>query len=118
MGVYGENVIPEDAAPRGTVTPSAGKHVEGGLVVSVEPNQGAPEYEDGSAKPSYSEVRLMLTQPITSDLSDLGRFISRRAAVCEFLSTLSGILESPPDTGGLRSRPWSDAWSDAFGPFS
>lgn len=93
-GVYGDSIVPSDAAPRGTVKPSA--RIVGGLVVSVDATQPAPEYEDGSAKPSYSEVRLMLTQPITSDLSDLGRFISRRAEVCAVLASLNGTLTGGP----------------------
>ena len=115
--VYGETVIPADAAPRGVITASSGEHVYGGLLVSLDPNQPAPEYVESNAKPDVSEVRLILTQPVTADVDDLSRFISRRANVCEFLANLNGELESPPGPTTL-SRPWSDGWSNAYGPFS
>ena len=41
--VYGESVIPADAAPRGTITESSGEHVKGGMLISLDPNQPAPE---------------------------------------------------------------------------
>ena len=68
-------------------------------MVTVDPNQPAPEYEDGSAKPSYSEVRLTLSQPLTDDLADLALFVNRRRDVCDFLGSLNGMLESPPAFG-------------------
>ena len=77
--VYGESVIPADAAPRGTITESSGEHVKGGMLISLDPNQPAPEYVESNAKPDVSEVRLYLTQPVTTDLDDLNLFISRRA---------------------------------------
>ena len=40
--VFGESVIPQDAAPQGTVIASA--RVAAGLIVSLEPNQGLPDY--------------------------------------------------------------------------
>ena len=109
-GVYGDSIVPSDAAPRGTVKPSA--RIVGGLVVALDVNQGAPEYEDGSAKPSYSEVRLMLTQPITSDLSDLALFISRRAEVCRVLAVLNGELSGA--TGATTGREFSIEFTEEF----
>ena len=41
---YGETVIPADAAPRGVITASSGEHVYGGMLISLDPNQPAPEY--------------------------------------------------------------------------
>ena len=96
-GIYADNVIPADSLPRGTVKTSA--RIVGGLIVTLDANQSAPEYEDGSAKPSYSEVRLTLNQPITNDLDDLALFISRRAEVCAVLALMNGVLESPPAFG-------------------
>ena len=110
--VYGESIIPADAAPRGTITEASGEHVKGGMLISLDPNQPAPEYVESNAKPDVSEVRIILTQPVTTDLSDLARFISRRDEVCKFLSTLNGEIEGPV----ARTRPWSDGFSDAFGP--
>ena len=76
---YGETVIPADAAPRGVITNSSGEHVFGGLLVSLDPNQPAPEYVESNAKPDVSEVRLILTQPVTADLDDLAH-VHRPAA--------------------------------------
>ena len=93
--VYGETVIPADAAPRGVITNSSGEHVYGGLLVSLDPNQPAPEYVESNAKPDVSEVRLLLTQPITTNLEDLHTFIDRRYDVCALLAALSGELTGP-----------------------
>ena len=60
MGVeYGENIIPEDAAPRGTLSGDDGRQVAGGLVITTDPNQPAPDYGDGDECPAVSEVRLL-----------------------------------------------------------
>ena len=91
--IYGETVIPADAAPRGTITNASGEHVYGGMLISLDPNQPAPEYSSTNPKPDVSEVRLILTQPVTTDLEDLHTFIDRRHEVCIFLSTLSGEIE-------------------------
>ena len=103
---YGETVIPSDAAPRGTITDSSGEHVYGGLLISLDPNQPAPEYSSTNPKPDVSEVRLILTQPVTQDLEDLHTFIDRRADVCAVLSTLNGTIE-----GGRSGR---SAYSHAY----
>ena len=89
-GIYGENLIPADAAPRGVITESSGEHVKGGMLISLDPNQPAPEYSSTNPKPDISEVRLILTQPVTTDLDDLDLFIARRADVCGVLSRLHG----------------------------
>ena len=108
---YGENVIPADAAPRGTITESSGEHVKGGMLISLDPNQPAPEYSSTNAKPDVSEVRLILTQPVTSDLDDLDLFISRRADVCGSLSVLNGTLTGANvDVTGA----FSDGFSEGF----
>ena len=114
--VYGESIIPSDAVPRGTITESSGEHVKGGMLISLDANQPAPLYVESNAKPDVSEVRLVLTQPVTTDLDDLDLFISRRAGVCKFLSTLSGEIGDP--TPILLTRPWSDGWSNAYGPLA
>ena len=82
-------MIPADAAPRGTITDSSGEHVYGGMLISLDPNQPAPEYSSTNAKPDVSEVRLILTQPVTTNLEDLHTFIDRRADVCSVLATLN-----------------------------
>ena len=35
--VYGETVIPADAAPRGVITEASGEHVYGGMLISLDP---------------------------------------------------------------------------------
>ena len=76
---YGEDCLPADAAPTGTLGPEAGEHTPGAIVVSLDPNQSEPEFEQGSWEPSVSEVRLLVTQATTTDFDDLELFISRRA---------------------------------------
>ena len=115
-GIYGENLIPADAAPRGTITESSAEHVKGGMLVSLDVNQSAPEYVESNAKPDVSEVRLVLTQPVTTNLDDLDLFISRRADVCRVLSTVNGEITATIPPFVFTGRPWSDGWSDAFGP--
>ena len=63
-----------------------------------------------------SEVRLILTQPVTTDLDDLDLFISRRADVCGVLAVLNGEIDAEVPPFVFTGRPWSSAWSDAFGP--
>ena len=111
--VYGETVIPADAAPRGVITNSSGEHVFGGLLVSLDPNQPAPEYVESNAKPDVSEVRLLLTQPVTTDLDDLDTFISRRADVCGVLAVLNGTLTGAVGVGvDFVSADWdSTDWA-------
>ena len=46
-----------------------------------------------------SEVRLILTQPVTTDLDDLDLFIARRAGVCGVLATLNGLLTGAVGVG-------------------
>ena len=87
---FGETAIPSDAAPHGVITASSSQHVIGCVVVSLDVNQSMPEFEDGSPEPSISEVRILLTQPTTTDSDDLELFISRRADLRRVLSRLTG----------------------------
>ena len=87
---YGEDCLPADAAPTGTLGPEAGEHTPGAIVVSLDPNQSEPEFEQGSWEPSVSEVRLLVTQATTTDFDDLELFISRRADLRRVLSRLHG----------------------------
>ena len=48
--VVGDTVFPEDTLPRGVMTDSA-ESVAGGLRIETDPNQGSPEYSDGTAEP-------------------------------------------------------------------
>ena len=114
--VYGETVIPADAAPRGVITAASGEHVYGGLLVSLDPNQPAPEYVESNAMPDVSEVRLILTQPVTTDLDDLDLFISRRADVGRVLSTVNGEITETVPPFVFTANPWSSGLSDGFGP--
>ena len=94
--VYGETVIPADAAPRGVITASSGEHVYGGMLISLDPNQPAPDYSSTNSKPDVSEVRLILEQPTTTDLDDLGLFIGRRSDLLDALAPMTGVLRGAP----------------------
>ena len=92
---------------------SSGEHVYGGLLISLDPNQPAPEYSSTNAKPDVSEVRLILTQPVTTDLDDLDLFIARRADVCGVLAMVSGPIDSQ---FVFMGNPFSAGFSSGFGP--
>ena len=67
----------------------------------------APLYVESNAKPDVSEVRLILTQPVTTDLDDLDTFISRRAGVCSALAILNGTLTGAVGVGvDFLSADW------------
>ena len=117
---FGESVIPQDSFPLGVVSDVAAMHTIGAVIVSIDPNQAAPEYEMGSTEPSVSAVRLILTQPVGNNLSDLGLLISRRDDLLDVLGPLTGVLRGAPDPVPephvFTGRPWGRAWSKAFGP--
>ena len=93
--IFGETGIPTDAAPHGVITASSSQHVKGAVVVSLDVNQSLPEFEDGDPEPSISEVRILLTQPTTTDSDDLPLFIERRADLRRVLSRLHGGIGTP-----------------------
>ena len=84
----GATVYPADAAPHDTGY--RGEYEAGAVVVSLDPNQSMPEFEQGDPEPSISEVRILLTQPTTGDSDDLDLFIARRADLRRVLSRLNG----------------------------
>ena len=88
--IFGETAIAVDAAPHGTITGASGQHVIGAVVVSLDTSQTTPEFKDGSPEPSISDVRVLLTQPTSTDSSDLPLFIARRADLRRVLNRLNG----------------------------
>ena len=118
--VYGETAIPIDSYPLGVITSSSAQHVAAAVIISVDPNQSQPEYEEGSTEPSISEVRLILTQPITTDLSDMELLIARRDDLLDVLGPMTGVLRGAPDPVPephvFTGRPWGKAWSKSWGP--
>ena len=90
------------------------------VIVSIDPNQAAPDYEMGSTEPSISSVRLVLTQPVGANLSDLELLIARRDDLLDVLGPLTGVLRgaSPPvpEPHVFKGRPWGKAWSKSWGP--
>ena len=114
---YADNCIPTDAAPHGTVSPDA--RIVGGLVVSLDGSQPAPEYEDGSAKPAIADVRLLLTQPTSGDSVALDMLIDRREAIEDVLGALTGAIGGPspprPAPTPQPPPPPPRAFSSAYG---
>ena len=91
-GIYGEPVIPATSLPL-DVPEGAEPLIEvGALVVVLDANQPAPEFEDGSPEPAGGEVRLTLEQPISNALADRGLLIRRRIDVREAFSGLHGSI--------------------------
>ena len=117
---FGESVIPQDSFPLGVVSDVAAMRTIGAVIVSIDPNQAAPTYEMGSTQPSISEVRLLLTQPVGKNLSDLELLIARRDDLLDVLGPLTGVLRGAPDPVPephvFTGRPWGRAWSKSWGP--
>ena len=64
--IYGVTIFPESTLPLDTPDAGEARLEIGSLVVMTDPNQGAPEFEDGSPEPAVSDVRIRLEQPISS----------------------------------------------------
>ena len=64
-------------------TAAAALHEACALVVGLDQSQPLPEYEQGSAKPSISEVRLVLTQPYTAESGAALELLTRRRAATD-----------------------------------
>ena len=118
--VFGETAVPQDSFPLGVVPQGAAEHEIGAVIVSVDPNQGTPDYEIGSTEPSISAARLLLTQPVGSNFSDLELLIARRDDLLDVLGPLTGLLRGAPDPVPapyvFTGRPWGTAWSKSWGP--
>ena len=117
---YGETVVPQDSYPLGVLSESSAQHVAGAVIISVDPNQAQPDYSSTSFEPDVSDVRLLLTQPITSDFADMELLIARRNDLLDVLGPLTGVLRGAPDPVPephvFKGRPWGRAWSKSWGP--
>lgn len=92
-------------------------------MVSTDPNQGQPEFEQGSPEPSVSEVRIRLEQPISQDLADRAELLKRRDDILTVLSRVVGRIDGdairaaavaiPPRP--VTGRAYSSAYSPAYG---
>ena len=118
--VFGVTAVPQDSFPLGVVPHGAAEHEIGAVIISVDPNQSQPTYEQGSTEPSVSEARLVLTQPIGSNYSDQELLIARRNDLLDVLGPLTGTLTGAPDPVPaphvFKGRPWGKAWSKSWGP--
>ena len=94
-GRYGESILPESTLPLDTPDAGEARLEIGALVIVTDPNQGQPEYEDGSPEPAVSDVRIRLEQPISQDLADRAELLRRRRQVREVLSRLHGRIGAP-----------------------
>ena len=117
---FGETVVPADSYPLGVLSESSAQHVAGAVIISVDPNQAQGEYGSSSFEPDVSDVRLLLTQGITSDFSDMELLISRRHDLIDVLGPMHGVLRGAPDPVPephvFKGRPWGRAWSKSWGP--
>ena len=59
-GIYGVTIFPESTLPLDTPDAGEARLEIGSLVVMTDPNQGTPEFEDGSPEPAVSDVRFRL----------------------------------------------------------
>ena len=117
---YGSTAVPADSYPLGVLSESSAQHVAGAVIISVDPNQGQGEYGSSSVEPDVSDVRLLLTQVITSAVADMELLIARRNDLLDVLGPLTGDLRgaSPPvpEPHVFTGRPWGTAWSKSWGP--
>ena len=99
-GIYGVTILPESTLPLDTPDAAEARLEIGSLVVVTDPNQGAPEFEDGSPEPAVSDVRFRLEQPISMDLADRPMLLSRRQEVRRELSRIYGRIDCAELSGG------------------
>ena len=118
--IFGETAIPADSYPLGVLSQSSSEHVPGAVIISIDPNQSQGESGSSSFEPDVSEVRLLLTQPISSALADMELLIARRNDLLDVLGPLTGVLRGAtppvPEPHVFKGRPWGTAWSKSWGP--
>ena len=118
--IFGETAVPQDSYPLGVLSESSAKHVAGAVIISVDANQAQGDYGTSSFEPDVSDVRLLLTQPITGALADMELLIARRNDLLDVLGPLTGVLRGAPDPVPephvFTGRPWGRAWSKSWGP--
>ena len=104
MTIFPESTLPLD-------TPDAGEaRLEiGSLVVMTDPNQGTPEFEDGSPEPAVSDVRFRLEQPISQDLADRPELLKRRQEIRQVLSRIYGRIDCVFREPAGSSVDWDSA---------
>ena len=54
----------------------------GALIIAVDVNQTAAEFEDGSAEPGTSEVRIRFEQPLSREATDRAMLLWRAGRTC------------------------------------
>ena len=64
----------------------------GALIIAVDVNQPAAEFEDGSAEPGTSEVRIRFEQPLSHEAADRAMLLGRRADVRREFSRIHGSI--------------------------
>ena len=111
---YGKNVLPSGAALPFEVETTI---PFGGFGIELSANQRQPEHEETSALPGGGVVAVNVMQRVSENLSDLELFISGREAIEDALVGMHGpIGDVPIPPYVFTGRPWSAAWSKAFGP--
>ena len=108
--VFGETAIPAGFVPAGRHHSIVGSARQGGGDYQCRSESELNRtYEQGSTEPSVSEVRLILTQPITKDLSDMELLIARRDDLLDVLGPLNGTI-----TGASTGREFTTEFSEEF----
>ena len=64
----------------------------GPLIIAVDVNQPAAEFEDGSADPGTSEVRIRFEQPLSHEAADRAMLLGCRADVRREFSRIHGSI--------------------------
>lgn len=86
------NVVPIDAAPIESIPADALAARVGAVTVALDFNQPAPIYTAESDLPDEVEVRVLLSQMVSSRSADRAMLVSRRRSMMELLGPLNGCI--------------------------
>ena len=89
---YGASVIPATSLPLDVPDGYEALVEVGALIIALDENQPAAEFEDGSAEPGTSEVRIRFEQPLSHEAADRAMLLGRRADVRREFSRIHGSI--------------------------
>ena len=88
----GASIFPETSLPLDLPGNEESGIEVGALIIAVDVNQLAAEFEDGSAEPGTSEVRIRFEQPLSHEAADRAMLLGRRADVRREFSRIHGSI--------------------------
>ena len=88
----GASIFPETSLPLDLPGNEESGTEVGALIIAVDVNQTAAEFEDGSAEPGTSEVPIRFEQPLSHEAADRAMLLGRRADVRREFSRIHGSI--------------------------